>query len=137
MKEGYKIIEKVQLPTDYNSLVEVETIVGRVCDELGVLEDAYGNVLIAVTEAVNNAIEHGNVLNTALTVDVAVGDEKNSFCFNVKDQGKGFDFTCLPDPTAPENILKENGRGIYLMRNLSEEVVFDSPGNSVNIYFSK
>ena len=137
MKEGYKIIEKVQLPTDYNSLVDVETIVGRVCEELGVLEDAYGNVLIAVTEAVNNAIEHGNVLNTALTVDVAVGDEKNSFCFNVKDQGKGFDFMNLPDPTAPENLLKENGRGIYLMKSLSDSVEFHESGSCVCLYFNK
>lgn len=137
MKKGYTIIEKIQLPTDYNALVDVESLVGKVCENLGVLEDAYGNVLIAVTEAVNNAIEHGNAMNANLVVDVAVGDESNSFCFNVKDQGTGFNFTNLPDPTEPENIFKENGRGIFLMKNLADEVEFEEPGNSVNMYFNK
>ncbi len=137
MKEGYSIIEKVKLPTDYNSLVDVEALVGNVCEKLGVVEDAYGNVLIAVTEAVNNAIEHGNAMNKDLLVSVFVGDDDSSFCFNVMDEGKGFDYTNLPDPTSPENILKENGRGIFLMKNLADEVCFDAPGNSVNMYFNK
>jgi serine/threonine-protein kinase RsbW len=68
---------------------------------------------------------------------VAVGDSTNAFCFKIKDQGKGFDYNNLPDPTAPENILKENGRGIFLMRNLSDEVSFNEAGNEVIIYFSK
>lgn len=137
MKEGYSIIEKVKLPTDYNSLVDVEALVSNVCEKLGVVEDAYGNVLIAVTEAVNNAIEHGNAMNKDLLVSVFVGDDDSSFCFNVMDEGKGFDYTNLPDPTSPENILKENGRGIFLMKNLADEVFFDAPGNSVNMYFNK
>lgn len=137
MKEGYSIIEKVKLPTDYNSLVDVEALVSNVCEKLGVVEDAYGNVLIAVTEAVNNAIEHGNAMNKDLLVSVFVGDDDSSFCFNVMDEGKGFDYTNLPDPTSPENILKENGRGIFLMKNLADEVFYDAPGNSVNMYFNK
>jgi len=137
MKEGFNIIEKIQLPTSYNSLIDVEHLVGKVCEKMGVIDDCYGNVLIAVTEAVNNAIEHGNQMNELLFVAVAVGDEKDSFCFNVTDRGAGFDYSNLPDPTAPDNLLKESGRGIFLMRNLSDEVEFDSPGNSVNMYFCK
>lgn len=137
MKEGFTIIERVKLPSDFNSLVDVENLVDRVCSGLGVQEDAYGNVLVAVTEAVNNAIQHGNVLNNELFVDVAVGDKSDEFCFNIKDEGVGFNFDELPDPTAPENLLKESGRGIFLMRNLADEVVYDGVGNSVNIYFVK
>jgi serine/threonine-protein kinase RsbW len=137
MKEGFTIIEQVKLPSDFASLVEVENLIDKVCADLGVQEDAYGNVLIAVTEAVNNAIQHGNEENSNLFVDVAVGDKETEFCFRIKDEGIGFDFNSLPDPTAPENLLKENGRGIFLMRNLADEVEFDGEGNSVNIYFSK
>ena len=137
MKEGFTIIEQVKLPSDFASLVEVENLIDKVCADLGVLEDAYGNVLIAVTEAVNNAIQHGNEENSNLFVDVAVGDKETEFCFRIKDEGIGFDFNSLPDPTAPENLLKESGRGIFLMRNLADEVEFDGEGNSVNIYFSK
>lgn len=137
MKEGFTIIEQVKLPSDFASLVEVENLIDKVCADLGVQEDAYGNVLIAVTEAVNNAIQHGNEENSNLFVDVAVGDKETEFCFRIKDEGIGFDFNFLPDPTAPENLLKESGRGIFLMRNLADEVEFDGEGNSVNIYFSK
>jgi serine/threonine-protein kinase RsbW len=137
MKEGFKIIDTLQIPSDFSSLVDVENLVDRVCGDLGVQEDSYGNVLIAVTEAVNNAIQHGNEFNTQLVVDVAVGDQPTEFCFNVKDQGKGFDFSNLPDPTAPENLMKENGRGIFLMKSLSDNVEFDDFGSSVSLYFSK
>jgi serine/threonine-protein kinase RsbW len=137
MKEGFKIIDTLQIPSDFSSLVDVENLVDRVCGDLGVQEDSYGNILIAVTEAVNNAIQHGNEFNTQLVVDVAVGDQPTEFCFNVKDQGKGFDFSNLPDPTAPENLMKENGRGIFLMKSLSDNVEFNELGSSVSLYFSK
>ena len=137
MKEGFNIIEALTLPTDFQSLVDVENLVEKVCQIVGIQEDAFGNVLIAVTEAVNNAICHGNNENNALLIEVAVADSINSFCFKIKDQGIGFDYNNLPDPTAPENILKENGRGIFLMRNLSDEVIFNEAGNEVVIYFSK
>jgi serine/threonine-protein kinase RsbW len=137
MKEGFNIIEELILPADFQSLVDVENLVDRVCQTIGVQEDAYGNVLIAVTEAVNNAISHGNEEKPDLSIAVAVGDAPSSFCFNIKDEGKGFDYHNLPDPTAPENILKENGRGIFLMKNLSDEVEFNESGNEVTIYFGK
>jgi serine/threonine-protein kinase RsbW len=137
MKEGFTIIEQIKLPSDFKALVEVENLVDRVCNGLGVQDEAYGNVLIAVTEAVNNAIQHGNELKNDLFVDVAVGDKSEEFCFNIKDEGKGFNYNDLPDPTSPENILKESGRGIFLMKNLSDDVVYDGFGNSVSIYFAK
>jgi serine/threonine-protein kinase RsbW len=116
---------------------QVEMLVDKVCNALGINEDYYGNVLIAVTEAVNNAIEHGNKFSKEAEVNVLVGNNLSEFCFNVKDQGLGFDFFNLSDPTAPENILKENGRGIFLMKNLADEVVFEDSGSSVSIYFNK
>ena len=137
MKEGFTIIEQLKLPSDFNALVDVENLIDRVCSGLGVQDEAYGNVLIAVTEAVNNAIQHGNELKKELYVDVLVGDKTEEFCFSIKDEGKGFDYNQLPDPTAPENILKENGRGIFLMRNLADDVIYEGDGNSVNIYFIK
>jgi serine/threonine-protein kinase RsbW len=137
MKKGFNIIEEITLPADFQSLVDVENLVDRVCQTVGVQEDAFGNVLIAVTEAVNNAICHGNEENPNLSIAVAVGEAPDSFCFKVKDEGKGFDYHNLPDPTAPENILKENGRGIFLMKNLSDEIEFNDAGNEVAIYFRK
>jgi serine/threonine-protein kinase RsbW len=137
MKEGYVLVNTLSIPSSFESINKVETLIDEVCEKLEVKEDYYGNVLIAVTEAVNNAIIHGNKMKSELNVDVHVGDKETDFCFKVKDGGEGFDFKNLPDPTAPENIEKENGRGIYLMRSLAESVEFDDSGRSVSIFFSK
>lgn len=137
MREDFTIIEQLRIPSNLDEIGRIETLVDRVCGELGINEEFYGNVLIAVTEAVNNAIQHGNAGVSGAEVIVNVGNSTNEFVFNVKDMGRGFDYDNLPDPTAPENILKENGRGIFLMKNLSDLVEFEDNGKSVLIYFNK
>mmetsp|Transcript_221 Transcript_221/g.234 ORF Transcript_221/g.234 Transcript_221/m.234 type:complete len:138 (+) Transcript_221:296-709(+) len=137
MKDGYVVVDKISIPSDFGSINIVELLIDSTCSKLSIKEDYYGNVLIAVTEAVNNAILHGNNQDASLVVDVAVGDKETDFCFSIQDQGKGFNYDNLPDPTAPENIEKEHGRGIFLMRSLAEEVEFQDNGRNVTIYFSK
>ena len=125
------------LPSDYQSLVDVERLVGSVCEEFGVQDDAFGNVLIAVSEAVNNAIQHGNQNNPDAKVEVKVANQADVFCIQIKDQGTGFLYESLPDPTAPENLLKDSGRGVFLMQHLADEVEFVNTGSVVNLYFRK
>lgn len=137
MKEGFSIVTKISLPSDYQSLIDVEKLVGDICADFGVQEDAFGNVLIAVSEAVNNAIQHGNKNNPSAQVALTVADQNDIFCIQVKDEGQGFAFQALPDPTAPENILKDSGRGVFLMQNLADEVEFLDTGSTVNLYFHK
>ena len=137
MKEGFSIVVEVVLPSDYQSLIDVEKIVGNVCDDFGVPEDAFGNVLIAVSEAVNNAIQHGNKNNPDAKVEIKVANQNETFCIQVKDEGQGFSYEDLPDPTAPENLLKDSGRGVFLMKNLADEVEFLNTGSTVNLYFHK
>ncbi len=137
MKDGFVVIREVSIASSYDEMNKVESLITHSCGDLGVNEDAYGNILIAVTEAVNNAIEHGNKKSTSLIVSVLVGDNKDEFCYAIKDQGVGFDYDNLPDPTSPENMLKENGRGVFLMRSLADEVVYSHGGSHVYIYFKK
>jgi serine/threonine-protein kinase RsbW len=137
MKEGFKTVESISVPSNFDHLPTVESLIDRICNQCGVSEDAYGNVLISVTEAFNNALIHGNKMVNELEVAVAVAEDHSELCFAVKDQGAGFDFVNIDDPTSPENIEKENGRGIYLMRHLADEVVFTNGGREVNIYFKK
>lgn len=137
MKEGYTLIDSLSIPSELSSLPVVESLIDKTCQSIGVNEDLYGNVLIAVTEAVNNAIIHGNGNRSDIDVNVHVFDEPLNFAFTIEDKGAGFDHENLPDPTAPENIEKENGRGIFLMRNLADEVVFNDKGNVVSVFFSK
>lgn len=137
MEAEYKEFETLKMPSTIENISLAEALVDLVCKELGINEDHYGNILIAVTEAVNNAIKHGNNSDPEKDVQLQVLDSTDTFEFVVSDQGEGFDHTQLPDPTAPENIEKEHGRGIFLMTSLSDEVVFENNGNTVKLTFSK
>lgn len=126
----------IEIASKLDSIAEVESLIDNVCEELKLNEDHYGNILIAVTEAVNNAIIHGNKYSLEKTVKVDVVKSDAHVLFTVSDKGEGFDYNNLPDPTAPENLEKPDGRGIFLMKNLSDEVVFESNGSKVNITFA-
>jgi anti-sigma regulatory factor (Ser/Thr protein kinase) len=93
----------------------VEKLVDDVCEEVGVNEDKYGNILIALTEAVNNAIRHGNASNPEKTTTIQCGQNNKKLKFIIKDEGLGFDYNNIPDPTDPKNIEKTEGRGVKHM----------------------
>jgi serine/threonine-protein kinase RsbW len=123
----------------FNSVAEnihiVEKLIDEVCETLKISEEHYGNILISMTEAVNNAIVHGNKLDPDKQVNVKVKTEDKSLHFTIEDEGPGFDYDNLPDPTAPENIEKPNGRGVFLMKNLADECSFEDNGRIVELEF--
>ena len=137
MKEGFNVIEEIQVPSSFEHLSKIEGLIDRSCATASVSEDNYGNVLIAVTEAFNNAVVHGNKNDDSKTVNLQVGHTDEELCFVLQDEGTGFDYENVADPTAPENIEKENGRGIYLMRHLADLVEFENEGREVSIFFKK
>lgn len=137
MREGFTLIRTLKLPSNVESISSIENLIDEISIELALNDDLYGNVLISVTEAVNNAIQHGNKYQNELLVTALVLDQSDAFCFSVSDEGSGFDFSNLPDPTAPQNILNEHGRGVFLMRHLADEVEFEEGGKKVTLYFKK
>lgn len=137
MRENFVLVDSLEIDSDFSSINNVELFIDEMCLKLSVSDDLYGNVLIAVSEAVNNAIQHGNQFSKTLKVTLNVCDSDQVFNFSVSDKGNGFDVTNLPDPTSPENVLKENGRGVFLMKNLADEVEFLDNGSLVNLYFNK
>ena len=106
-----------------------------VCDLYNISEDYYGNILIAITEAVNNAIYHGNQANPAKWIDIFFKSSTDHVSFIVKDEGPGFKYGEIPDPTNPDNVDKPNGRGVFLMRNLADKVSFEDNGATVILDF--
>lgn len=125
----------INLSSKIENLREVEKIIDDISSEFGLGTEVYGNVLIACLEAVNNAISHGNKLDPDKNVEIKFNIEDNKLIVTTRDQGKGFDYNNVPDPTAPENIENINGRGIFLMKQLSDGLEFHEEGRVSEIIF--
>ena len=130
-----KNIQTIQIESKPESIHIIERLVDDLKGEHNIHEDAYGNILVAVTEAVNNAIQHGNKYNPNLKVKISYEVENDTISFVITDQGKGFDYYNLPDPTAPENLEKPTGRGVFLMKHLADQIIFSNNGSSVELFF--
>jgi serine/threonine-protein kinase RsbW len=125
----------LKLPSNPRNIARVETFVENLVEQYHISPDIYGNILISLTEAVNNAIIHGNSNDESKLVTVKLAKKTNILAFRITDEGSGFDYDSLPDPTAPENLLKIGGRGVFLMKQLSDELNFIDNGKTVEISF--
>lgn len=125
----------IQVPSLSENIRMIESFIDNAKERFHLDDDIYGNIMIAVTEAVNNAIKHGNSNDKSKNVHLSLSLEESLLKFIVKDEGPGFDYANLPDPTAPENIEKPGGRGIFLMKHLSDEVQFSDKGRVVELRF--
>jgi serine/threonine-protein kinase RsbW len=126
---------RIEIPSLSENIRMIESFIDNAKEKFSLNDDIYGNIMIAVTEAVNNAIKHGNKHESGKNVTLALSLEDGLIKFKVEDEGNGFDFHNLPDPTAPENIEKPGGRGIFLMKHLSDEVDFKENGKVVELSF--
>lgn len=125
----------LQLSSALEEINKVEQLIDALKEDLDFSDEIYGNMIVSVTEAVNNAIMHGNAKDSEKVVTIRLATDANHLIFIIEDQGHGFDYNNLPDPTAPENLEKPTGRGVFLMKNLSDLVIFNEAGNQVEIHF--
>ncbi len=126
---------RIEIPSLSENIRMIESFIDNAKEKYHLNDDIYGNIMIAVTEAVNNAIRHGNKGDSGKNVSLALSLEEGMIKFRVEDEGHGFDFHNLPDPTSPENIEKPGGRGIFLMKHLADEVDFSEQGKIVELSF--
>lgn len=126
---------RIQIPSLIENIRIVESFIDNAKDRFNIDDDIYGNIMIAVTESVNNAVKHGNKEDKEKNVNLSLFMKENSISFIIEDEGPGFDYNNLKDPTSPENIDKIGGRGIFLMKHLSDEVHFKNDGRSVELIF--
>ncbi len=125
----------IEIPSLLDNIRIVESFVDNTKEKYELTDDVYGNIMIAVVESVNNAIVHGNQSDKNKNVHLSAKFNDSSIAFTISDEGPGFDFHNLPDPTAPENLEKAGGRGIFLMKHLSDEVSFNQDGRQVVLTF--
>lgn len=126
----------IKLPSDPSSICMLESYVQNVVEKFKLKPDLYGNILISLTEAVNNAIIHGNGADESKSVEIIMEKADNCLSIQVSDQGRGFDYQNLPDPTAPDNLTRIGGRGVFLMRELSDKIQFYNNGSTVEMRFN-
>lgn len=130
-------MEKViNIASRVENLREVEKLVDDVSVACKMSSEVYGNVLMATMEAANNAILHGNKLDERKDVNIEFKWDIEKLELVVTDQGKGFNFQNVPDPTAPGNVEKVNGRGVFLMEKLSDNISFKENGRKVSLTFN-
>lgn len=113
----------------------IEPFVEGLVKKYQINPDTYGNILISLTEAVTNAIVHGNQADENKIVQVRLNEMKGGIVFQVSDEGKGFNYKDVPDPTKPENLMKCGGRGVFLMHQLCDSVCFRNNGSTVEMQF--
>jgi len=129
-------LSQLSFPSTLGNLTLVESAVDELLAKGLISESLYGNVIVAATEGALNAIQHGNKNDPQLTTHVSISIHDNVLCITVDDEGNGFDFKNLPDPTDPENLDKVNGRGIFIIHNLADNVEFERNGATMKMTFN-
>jgi serine/threonine-protein kinase RsbW len=123
------------LASTMESVSEVEAAAEKFANEAGLDEDESFRVTMAVREAAVNAVLHGNEYDPSKQISASFENTGSSLVFKICDQGKGVDPDALPDPRAPENLLRGTGRGIFLIRSFMDEVHFRQlqPGTELTL----
>jgi serine/threonine-protein kinase RsbW len=129
------MVKKIRIESKLSNLCVVENAIDTITREAGINKENYGKILVSVMEAVNNAIIHGNNSDEKKFVDIELFLGKSTLKVTIADQGAGFKPTEVPDPTGPENLERTNGRGVFLMSRLADEIEFNKAGNSVKLTF--
>jgi len=127
---------KLAFSSDKNNIHLVEKYVEDISDYYNINNNYFANILTAVTEAVENAITHGNNNNTAKKVYLKFEIKPEGFSFMIKDEGNGFNDKAVPDPTDPKaDFSKTEGRGLYIIKSLADEIKFHHDGTCIELIF--
>ncbi|HKL08658.1 MAG TPA: ATP-binding protein [Bacteroidales bacterium] len=127
--------KSISIQSKIENINIVEKLIDEVSEEAQINSEIYGKMLIATVEAVNNSIVHGNKEDASKKVTVTFAINESKICIFIQDEGPGFNYQKVPDPTIPENIENISGRGVYLMRHLADHVLFHENGQKVEIQF--
>jgi serine/threonine-protein kinase RsbW len=125
----------LQLPSKQESITLLENLIEEIADKHKVSEDTFANMMTCLNEAAINAIVHGNKLDPNKKVIVNADIEGRRIIWTVTDEGEGFDYNNLADPTAPENLENLTGRGVFIIKHLADQCIFNTKGNEVELHF--
>ena len=125
----------LEIPSNPENVRSLEKIVEEIAQDYNLSPKIRCNLLVSLTEAVNNAIIHGNQADEHKKVKINIQQQNTILSVIVEDEGEGFDHKEVPDPTNETHIQMCGGRGVYLMKELSDELHFSRNGSCVEIRF--
>jgi serine/threonine-protein kinase RsbW len=131
------MIEVLSIPSSLDELMRVDSTVERIAREMGFTDNACADLGICVTEAAGNAIVHAHHQRAELAVEIRFERFANSLRIAVRDHGVGFEADRVPDPTLPENLLKEHGRGLLVIQSLMDGVEIERLADGMQIIMIK
>lgn len=130
------VLHTLQLPSKLESITILENFIDTIQAENSVPENVYANMLTCLNEVVINSIIHGNKQDETkkVYINLEIVDKKE-LQFTITDEGEGFDYNNLPDPTAPDNLQNLSGRGIFIVKHLADQCIFNMTGNQIELHF--
>ena len=136
--EKPKIVgDRIVVPSSTDFLTDIDSFVEGLLRGFGINESIIADIAISVSELVNNAIFHGNKASLEKTVTVRVGRDNSIVMISVTDEGTGFDPQGIDSPVSDENLLKEVGRGIFIVQSLMDKVDVKVTGQGTTVTISK
>ncbi|RLD39958.1 MAG: ATP-binding protein [Bacteroidetes bacterium] len=128
--------EKLTLDSRPENISSVERFVEEICDYYNINDTYFGNILIALTEAFNNALIHGNNSDASRKIQIIFESKPKGLSFTVSDEGTGYNPDEVPDPLDLDiDFNSQTSRGLFLIRSLSDKVEFNKEGSSVEMFF--
>jgi serine/threonine-protein kinase RsbW len=128
---------QIKIPPSHKFLADVDDFLEGILREFKTEDSVIADIAISVSELVNNAVTHGQKINCGLPVTVEINRLNDKIKISVTDNGGGFDPEELDDPLADENLLKEVGRGLFIVRSLMDSVDIEANDNGTTISITK
>jgi serine/threonine-protein kinase RsbW len=125
----------IKIESSLNNISEIESFLNSIFYKYNIDKKLYFNIYLSLNEAVNNAIQHGNKYDEKKFVKISFSISMNYYEFIIEDEGNGFYIESVIDPTLIQNRNKESGRGIFIMRNYSDNLEILDNGNKIKLNF--
>lgn len=130
-------IDGITINSDLTALQDLHSFCEHLKPKIALDDQVHANMLLALSEAATNAIVHGNHNDPGKKVSVEFFSQSDQIVVKVSDEGQGFDPSSLPDPLSEENLLKQGGRGVFLIEQFADNVEFQDEGSTILLTFNK
>jgi len=127
----------IKIESSINKICEIEGFLNSIFYKYDIDKKLYSNIYLSLNEAVNNAIQHGNKYDETKFVKISFTDSSQYYEFIIEDEGPGFYVENVIDPTQIQNLKNESGRGIFIMKNYSDNLEILEQGNKIKLNFFK